>query len=132
MWTPALCAFAELTAECDVFAIQPCLDLEDMVEAVTERLGETVYTARVGLRGAARLLGHDRTLLLVSEFIDAGAVSKDLVARVCAERCAALNPKAVIPFKFMTVEDKTALTGPFPRCVVPAEEWYGWAFKRNE
>ena len=125
VWIASLCAHAPLTPELDIFAIDPTVDPDEVADIVNWSFA----SGKVNVKTITALLGADRASDLMLSCIKSGGKNppKEDVRRHSVERCAEINPKARIPFAFMAVEDKTALTGPFPRCLVTAEEWYGEA-----
>lgn len=118
----ALCASAVLTPDLDITKIDPEFDVEMMTNIVGWAIGGD--SVRIG--AAKALLGKDHLTDLMVELIASGKKpTRGKIEQMCSSRARILKLKAAIPFKFMTVEDKTALTGPFPRSLVSLEEWYG-------
>jgi hypothetical protein len=126
----SLCAQAEYSDRTRIFDIEP---------EITEHwmLGVATWAFRrpdgsVSLGTLRRLLGPDRATGLVLDFMSKGKYpTAAALAAQCAARLAEL-PAPSIPFAFMRVEEKTALTGPFPREVVTVPEWYGAADRSRE
>jgi hypothetical protein len=123
-----LCASAEYKGGLDIAALEPTLELETVNELIAWALGQ--YCGKVNLKMLRAILGPDRTVELVLEYISAGEIpDRDTVRRYANDRCRELNRRAHIPFAFMRVEEKTALTGPFPRELVTKADWYGGAMR---
>lgn len=126
----SLCAWANYSDKAvPILEIEPAVTADDLFEIArwAFRGCRPGGSGEVGLGTLRRLLGPDRAAELVIEFMTRGKRPSDAVlAQCCAARAAEL-PAASIPFVFMRVEDKTALTGPFPREVVTKMDWYGAA-----
>jgi hypothetical protein len=120
-----LCAFGVYEKDTDIFALNTFFDREVLIVAVESCFQANGDAKVVQLRG---LLGADGAANLILELITEGRKpDRRTISLLCEQRLARLAPKANIPFVFMTVEDKTALTGPFTRDVVTTKEWYGVA-----
>lgn len=118
-----LCAGMKWGSASDIFSIQPVASYPLLFEIV-----EGLFRAdKVDASRLRRWLGPECAAMLVSEYMKNGSVSEELVATICAGRCARL-PSHALPFSFMRVEENTALTGPFNRQVVSLEQWYGEAY----
>jgi hypothetical protein len=124
-----LCAYGAYTADLDIFTLEPCLDPEIFEIAVMR--GGWDSRGWVNIRLLRDVLGPDRTAELVLQMIGERAQrpSIRMIESHCRERAVELNAKAILPFAFMRVEDRTALTGPFPRELVTASDWYGAAHR---
>ncbi len=124
---------------------RPGLDISGVEIDLDEKVGARVLTHcmcrdnRVNLDALVRYSGSfDRAtaVLQLAETAKRSVSSPPLsVAEILgaafARRAVELKrlPEYKIPFAFMGVEDKTALTGPFPRNVITEEEWYGVAYR---
>ena len=125
LWTASLCASAQYTGELDIFAIEPVVCPDILAKIVAQKFGKGGLKIKslIAILG----IGHATELVLASLAEGGRPPSKEMILRHCVEWCSVINERASIPFAFMTVEDKTALTGPFPRNLVTAEDWYGSA-----
>jgi len=135
----ALCAYAMYTPGFDVRTINLDFDVMEfeqpepritMLESLVSQLIRT-FNGAVKLDSLKNLLGVDRAAKLLFEILHKGKHSfTDVITKTCAERIHELKSHPhTIPFKFMTVEDGTALTGPFPRALVSLADWYGEAYR---
>jgi hypothetical protein len=125
--TAALCAFGVYGPDLDIFGIQTYLDPQ-AIHAIINDCFKVDGSIRV--TQLAELLGRDAATSLFLDFIEAKKrPSQQIIAAHTTLLHAALIKRENIPFRFMTVEDKTALTGPFTREVVSAKDWYGGAFR---
>ena len=124
-----LCAWSGDPA-CDLFSIQPKLDIGQMTECIEECLRRAWVQPLIQLFGRAgvRILGN------YLQYHDTQAVIK-----LAELRIAELNRRAVIPFAFMRVEDNVALASPNVKgdddrttgetwSVTPLQ-WYGAAYR---
>jgi hypothetical protein len=122
-----LCAWARYSADIDIFDIQPQLNGKTLASMCTS----SFMAGNVRVKMLKALLGADRALELINAYMESGAQpTQDEINVHVANRMAELLAKqTVIPFVFMTVEDRTALCGPFPRDLVSAADWYGSAYR---
>lgn len=121
----SLCARAAYHEGVDIFAIEPLIDLEIVESIVTWCFAPS---GKVNVKSLRCLLGPDRAMELMLEYMGSGKCpQKEAISRLCVERVLELNAHARIPFAFMRVEEKTALTGPFTRELVSEKDWYGEA-----
>jgi len=129
VWIESLCAHAPLTSDLEIFEIQPALDVADLADLALGAFGENA----VRVKSLVTYLGQDGALSLTIEYVASrgDAPNREIALELAAARCSALSEGAVIPFAFMAVDDKTALTGPFPRSLVPTEQWYGPAMNAH-
>ncbi len=126
VWLDSLVASAPLTLEVDLWAIEPTADPALLASLVEYHLGGS--SGRVNLRALRAILGDTHTAALMLTYLEGGRPpAPEAIRRRCIEYCRAINANAHIPFAFMTVEDRTALTGPFPRAVLTLREWLGGA-----
>lgn len=130
VWTESLCAHALVKPGIAIFDLQPTVDPGDLAELVFRAF----RTDAVRVKSLVSYLGNAAAAGLLSDYLAArGSVSRDAVSKAAAARCAELEKLAAgsLPFAFMAVEDKTALTGPFPRSLVTDEQWYGEALNTH-
>lgn len=139
----ALCALASYTPGLDVRTVDLDFDMMvsetglehpepgiTMLESLVRRTINEHDGASVRLDGLKSLLGTDRAAKLILDIIFRDKLPlNDIIAQTCAEHICSLKSRPhKIPFAFMSVEDGTALTGPFPREQVSLAEWYGEAY----
>jgi hypothetical protein len=125
----ALCARARYTPGLDVRTIEPEFDV-DLLARQTRRAFSGVDGVKIG--ALVSLLGARRaeTLILAAVRNGGARPSPEALADACADRIRELEARPhTIPFRFMGVEDGTALVGPYPRAGVSPAEWYGAAFR---
>jgi hypothetical protein len=121
----ALCAFGKYAPGLDIFGLKLQLDLERFCGLI-----ETFFKAdgSVSVMSLNTILGPQLAFGLVFDYMSTKQrPARETIKNMCTQRLAALTLHADIPFRFMTVEDKTALTGPFTREVVTTAQWYGAA-----
>jgi hypothetical protein len=131
----ALCAYAEYVPGLDFRTVELDLDARAGPDLETPLLPELVrwaFNHRTGakLNVLKSLLGVELTEVLVREALATGfPPAANTIAQACGSRIRDLKTRPhKIPFAFMKVEDKTALTGPFPRMVMSPADWYGSAY----
>jgi hypothetical protein len=129
-----LCAAAEWTFGMDVTQIQPTYSAETLARYVRDCFTPaTVHTKKLyAVLGAATAGELMRDHLVRVGLPDAPLYDKSLIAALSdATVRRAAEHGSVLPFAFMTVEENTALTGPFPRAVIPPSQWYGPVFRQE-
>jgi hypothetical protein len=123
-----LCGYVAYKPGIILTEVHPWLDGEKVGELAMWAWRERSDT--VDLNRLRRILGPDRATMLVLEYMSTGKrPDREQFMRHGADIAAQLNEIASLPFVFMRVEDKTALTGPFPRELVSKEVWYGDAMR---
>jgi len=128
--TACLVASAEWTPQLNIFEMQPRVEAAQLEKTVAQMF----TTGQVDPQKLMSIVGADAAASLTLEMMIGGGITGQWLAqmkRCCAERCVAINEAAKIPFKIMGVEDKTALSGPFPRALVSEADWYGPAMFGN-
>lgn len=121
----ALCAYGKYTKDMDIFSLETFLEAPLFVDAIESCFSPSGATNTMRLRD---LLGPDGTAHLILGLLQDGKTPRRQdILPLSVPRLVTLREKSAIPFAFMAVEDKTALTGPFTREVVSAKEWYGAA-----
>ncbi len=123
-----LCAYAQYTSGMDLTKLQPVLDGGIVGELACWAWG--FDSKIVNIKTLHKLLGPDRAMMLMLEFMSTGVRPDDSqFKRHGIDVAATYNEIAHLPFAFMVVENKTALTGPFPRELVDYAAWYGDAMR---
>ncbi len=134
--TASLCASAKYRPGLDIAGVG--IDLDEIVGARV--LAHCVCRDnRVNLDALVRYLGSSDRAFTVLQLVETAKRSvsspplsmAEILGAAFARRAVELKrlPEFKIPFAFMGVEDKTALTGPFPRDVKTEKEWYGVAYR---
>jgi hypothetical protein len=115
-----LCAMGE--GNCDMFEIQPVIDPKVVCRIIDDCFRD--YD-NIRLSPLVKMFGRVQAAEIIASYV----LHRDVapIHQLACERVARL-PRAEIPFAFMRVEDKTALTGPFPRQVLTPAQWYGSAY----
>jgi hypothetical protein len=119
-----------------LFETQPRVEVYELLAEVTRLYADIPYD--VMRLGAIRaLMGdeylEDTMIALMRQSIRqstglGGSDSDAALRKLCERRCGELNAlfaQNPIPLRLMGVVDATALTGPYPRAVMTAQEWYG-------
>lgn len=123
-----MCAFAGCGGgDLPIVKTNPQTDFDLVVAMV-----KGCFTAEgVKLPALKCYLGVDRAAELILQSLSAGGdcPANKIIKAVVRDRLAEIEPRLVLPFEYMAVLDKTALTGPFPRDLVTEAEWYGQAGK---
>lgn len=121
-----LCAYSKYEPSLDFFKIEPYLDRSQFCKLV-----ESYFKAdgSIQVKSLKTALGSEIATRAVILVLAGESLDPDLLGGYCDQRLRTLFSHASIPFDFMTVEDKTALTGPFTREVVSARDWYGACYR---
>jgi hypothetical protein len=122
-----LCAEAELVDGLDIFAIQPTISTLDEFVAITKKAVND-REQKISLKALKNLIGVD-SAMVVTTLLLTGGYTDEILRNICVGRYEKIKP-GVIPFRFMRVEENTALTGPFPRVLVDIAAWYGTALRQ--
>jgi hypothetical protein len=119
VYAESLCAIAQWARDLNLFEIQPTASRDMVVEIIRKAGGD--------LKKLRRLVGPDHAAALALDYLSGGGYgfSPALLEEVAGALEDRFRAVAKIPIRFMTVDDKTALVGPFNRRVLTAAEWYG-------
>jgi len=115
-----LCARAAYRPGLIVHGVQPTI----LADAVCDLVLRSLATKKFDMGEITRLLGSDGAQIIGSLYLQGKHMDNRTLRELCAQRLQTL-PVPILPFRFMVVEDHTALTGPFPRRVVSPVDWYG-------
>jgi len=125
----SLCAYAEYTGA-DVRTLEP------MGKGVETQLAgivcETFAKGTIQVQELTKLIGAEAMMKCATHYLQTNSVPQRLIEGICAKVVAEARARAHLPFRYMGVEDNTALTGPFSRALVTIQEWYGKAWGDDE